>query len=133
MCATVENGVKQFKGMFRTLSLALEGRIGVEIPVSHPLMAWLVEHTAELLAKYTVGHDGRTPLERLRGRRYRLANFEFGEQVMVRTPVTCITSPPGEARQRLPRGGTQSPVWMPGGRRGRGLASGGAPTPTWSP
>ena len=65
---SVENGVKQFKGLLRTLSLALEARVGVEVPVSHPLTSWLVDHTAELLTKYTISHDGRTPLERLTGK-----------------------------------------------------------------
>ena len=61
----IECGVRQFKGMLRTLSLALESRIGARIPVTHPAMWWFVEHTTELMAKHLVGKDGRTPYERL--------------------------------------------------------------------
>ena len=56
----VESGVKQVKGMVRTLMLALESRIQGDIPVHHPIMLWLVEHAAELTTKHLVGHDGKT-------------------------------------------------------------------------
>ena len=83
-----------------------------------PLMSWLVEHTAELLTKYTISHDGRTPLERLTGNKYRIANFEFGEQVMVRTPLVVARAlPPGGASE--PAGGrrriaSMDARWAPG-------------------
>ena len=65
----IECGVRQFKGLLRTLCLALEDRIGALIPVTHPVMMWLVEHTTELLAKHLVGRDGLTPYERLFGKK----------------------------------------------------------------
>ena len=51
----VERGVKQVKGMARTLMLALESRIQGDIPVHHPIMLWLAEHAAELTTKHLVG------------------------------------------------------------------------------
>ena len=57
----IENAVNQFKGMFRTVCVALESRIAAEVPVTHPITMWLTEHVAELLAKYLVGRDGKTP------------------------------------------------------------------------
>ena len=65
---SVENAVKQVKGMIRTLMLALQARIQGEIPVDHPVMLWLVEHAAELLTKHLVGHDGKTAYARLFGK-----------------------------------------------------------------
>ena len=39
----VEVGIKNFRGHYRTLERCLGRRLGVEIPVDHPLMAWLAK------------------------------------------------------------------------------------------
>ena len=57
----IECGVKQLKGMIRALYMALEHRIQGVIPVTHPTILWLVEHTTELLAKCQMGHAGKRP------------------------------------------------------------------------
>lgn len=44
-----ENAVKQVTKQLRTLKLCLEARIGQKIPMSHPIITWLVEHSAWLL------------------------------------------------------------------------------------
>eukprot|EP00969_Alexandrium_andersonii_P017889 782864-Alexandrium_andersonii.AAC.1 len=49
---SVENAVKQLKGLVRTLMLALQARIQGEVPAHRPVMLWLVEHAGELLTKY---------------------------------------------------------------------------------
>eukprot|EP00969_Alexandrium_andersonii_P135581 5997903-Alexandrium_andersonii.AAC.1 len=64
--------------------LALQERIQGEIPVDRPVMPWLTEHTGELLAKHSVGHDGRTAFERLFGHPSRDDGYEFGEQAFFR-------------------------------------------------
>ena len=35
------------------------------LDVHYPLFAWLVEHSADVLTKCSVGSDGRTPYERI--------------------------------------------------------------------
>ena len=121
----IECGVKQFKGMLRTLNLALEDRIKAEIPVTHPIMLWMVEHATELLAKYLVGKDGKTPYERLMGKRYRIEAFEFGEQVSYKKRVAEMADPgSGPASAGTPRGKrSESVAWMPSGPGGCGWAS----------
>eukprot|EP00975_Prorocentrum_lima_P049162 10289898-Prorocentrum_lima.AAC.1 len=64
--------------------LALQERIQGEVPVDHPAMLWLIEHAGELLTKHSVGHDGRTPFERLFGKPCREDGYEFGELVHYR-------------------------------------------------
>eukprot|EP00969_Alexandrium_andersonii_P266774 11790068-Alexandrium_andersonii.AAC.1 len=59
--------------------LALQARIQGEVSVHHPVMLWLIEHAGELLTQYMVGHDGRTPYERLFGKPCREDGYEFGE------------------------------------------------------
>eukprot|EP00969_Alexandrium_andersonii_P343475 15182033-Alexandrium_andersonii.AAC.1 len=46
---SVENALKQLKGLIRTLMLALQARIQGEVPVDHLAMIWLVGHAGELL------------------------------------------------------------------------------------
>ena len=89
---SVENAVKQVKGMNRTLMLALQARIQGEIPVDHPVMLWLVEHAAELLTKHLVGHDGRTAYARLFGKPCRDEAYEFGEQVYFKRKMAGLGS-----------------------------------------
>ena len=47
-------------------------------------MSWLVEFVAVLVNRYEVGHDGKTPWERLRGKQSRLLGLEFGELLLFR-------------------------------------------------
>ena len=77
-----ERSVGVFEDQFRTLKLALEGRIKHRLPSSHPVTAWLVEHTAWVLNKFHLGLDGRTAYGRLHGREGRDRVCEFGETVM---------------------------------------------------
>eukprot|EP00969_Alexandrium_andersonii_P111857 4940389-Alexandrium_andersonii.AAC.1 len=52
-----------------------------EIPVDHPVVLWPIEHAGELLAKRQVGHDSKTPYERLFGKPCPSKGLEFGESV----------------------------------------------------
>ena len=45
---------------------------------------WLVEHAADILTKYPVGKDGRTPYERVKKKKYGGEMFEFGSVVLVK-------------------------------------------------
>ena len=56
----VERAVGLVEEMLRVYLLALERKIGAEIPTHHPTMAWLVKHTSENISKYMVGWDGKT-------------------------------------------------------------------------
>jgi hypothetical protein len=58
--------------------------VGEKIPGDHHIVAWLVEFAAVLVNRYEVGHDGKTPYERLRGKQSRLLGLEFGERLHCR-------------------------------------------------
>ena len=79
-----ERAVQSLESMVRTLKLGIEARKGARIPVRHSTFSWMVEHAADLLTKYVVGGDGRTPYERLKGRAYRGELYEFGQPVFRR-------------------------------------------------
>ena len=57
------------KGHVRTCKIALEHKIGMEIPETHPLLSWLVYYACQAYNRYHLGPDGRSPRERVLGRR----------------------------------------------------------------
>jgi len=53
----------------RTLKAALESRIGVQLPCTHPVIRWLVQHSADVTNKSAVNHSGNTPYAELHGKK----------------------------------------------------------------
>ena len=78
----VERGIQAVQGMVRTLRSAVEGRWGIRLEVDHAVWPWLVEYAGYLLTRCEVSHDGKTPYERLKGKRARLQGMEFGEGIL---------------------------------------------------
>ena len=81
---SVENGVGLFKGLLRVHLIALEMKIEGQIPSHHPVGSWLVQHVASLVTKHLVGTDGRTPYERMTGKKLHEEGLEFGEKLFAR-------------------------------------------------
>jgi hypothetical protein len=81
---SVENGVKLIKGLLRVHLLALERKVGARFPTAHPVIAWLIEHVADIATKYLQGVDGRTGYERLYGKKVHEECLEFGERIFWR-------------------------------------------------
>ena len=61
----------------------MEGEANVVVPSDHPLMAWIMDHSATLLKlfKRAAGDDTCTAIHRLRGRPWKIAIPPFGELV----------------------------------------------------
>jgi hypothetical protein len=96
-----ERSVQSIEGQVRTLKLALEQHLNGKISMSHVIMAWMVEHAADLLNKFAVGEDGRTAYERIKGKKYSGEALEFGREILYRIPCK-------------PEGGNMSERWVPG-------------------
>ena len=62
-----EVAVKPVKASFRANQLTLERRLQTQIPPNHPVLTWLIRHSAILRTMRQVGRDGRTGYERARG------------------------------------------------------------------
>ena len=62
-----ESAVGVVKGMFRTLLLGFEKQIGGRMPLTHPVVSWLVAHAAAVRNLRVVGADGKTLQQRARG------------------------------------------------------------------
>ena len=75
----IESTVGAFKGLLRTMVLALENRIGHRIPPDHPAIAWLAPHCAWTLTIRVRGDDGKTAYQRVRLKPFSTRMLEFGE------------------------------------------------------
>ena len=90
----IEVGVMVLRGLFRTLKLCLEARLGKFIPIGHALMPWLLQHTCFLLNIAKRGQDGLTSWARARGRAFRQKILGIGETVMYKLPTKGPRSQP---------------------------------------
>ena len=80
----------------RTIKLALESRIGSEMPSDHDVIPWVAEYAATIINKGQVGADGKTAYERLKGKPAHLSGHEFGEKVLWKS-----STPARERRNRM--------------------------------
>ena len=82
----IERGNLSVEGQVRVLKVAFEARlgkkVGKKVPSDHAALAWLVEFA--LINRYEVGHDVRTPYERLRGKSSKLLGLKLGERLHFR-------------------------------------------------
>ena len=77
-----EKTVQEVEGQARTLKMALEGCLRCSIPSETPVIMWLIEHAGDLMNRFRVGDDGRTPRERNTGKQDTPMMAEFGESIM---------------------------------------------------
>ena len=78
----IEHAIQRVEGQVRTFKLALENRLGTTIPEDSCIMPWLVEYAGVSLTLGEVSSDGKTPYQRLRGKKLQHELVEFGERVM---------------------------------------------------
>ena len=83
----IERAVQAIESQARTIKLALESRIGMEIPSDHDVIPWIVVYVATMINKGQVGADGKTAYERLKGNPAHLSGLEFGEKVLWKSSV----------------------------------------------
>jgi hypothetical protein len=79
-----ERAVQSVSEQVRVIRRGLEQRLGLKLSCKHPVMTWLVEHSADLISKYQVGEDGKTAYERWKGKRFTMEEIEFGEKIHYR-------------------------------------------------
>ena len=82
-----EKAVHDVTAHLRTLKLALESRLKVEIDDNLPIVQWMIEHAVFLLNKFGVGPDGMTPFERLTGRKWKRPVLEVGEVCLAKLAI----------------------------------------------
>ena len=63
-----EAAIKELTDQLRTLKMSPEHRVQCRLHNTHPVMAWLVEHSAYVLNQCELHTDGRTAYGRLHGK-----------------------------------------------------------------
>ena len=64
------------------------------------IMSWMIRWAGELISKYSIGDDGRTAYERIRGEVCAVPVVPFGETVMY-LPLKTTKSNKGEAVRKI--------------------------------
>ena len=74
-----EQAVRKIEDELRTWKSCIDDAIKDRLPPTHDLLTWLVEHVASINRRTAVGQDGKTPIDRTRGRKGRDLMAEFAE------------------------------------------------------
>jgi len=80
----VERGIRSVTAQTRVMLSAVQARWGLELPIEHPFICYLVEYAAVLLNRFEVGADGKTSYERNKGKKATTMGIEIGEAVLWR-------------------------------------------------
>ena len=80
----IENAVMSLRGNIRTIKCHIESTTQEPLSDDSPVTPWLVEH-AGCIRK---SRDGRTPFERLHGKKPTQEFVPFGEKVLARQVTT---------------------------------------------
>ena len=73
--------IRSIRGQFRTFRDNLENAYEVLIDSGHPVIPWMVDHSAATIDRFQVGGDGKTSYERRRGKTFQKELAEFSECV----------------------------------------------------
>ena len=87
---SAENAVSCSERGIRKLRIALEDQYKLKIPLEHNIIPWLVQHAGFAYNRFQVGHDGKTPYSRIRGRSFDKSLCEFGECIHYKIPKRII-------------------------------------------
>ena len=66
---SIESAIRELSGMTRTLKDFIECKMGEQLGQDHPMLPWIVEYSGTVITRYRVGQDGRTPYQRLKGKK----------------------------------------------------------------
>ena len=80
----VENAVMWLCGVIRTIKCHVESCTQEELREDSPILPRLVGHAGSILSRCQKGRDGRTPFERLHGKKPTQEFVQVGEKVLAR-------------------------------------------------
>ena len=82
----VERAVQGVEQCLRTMKSSLDERMGVKVDVRHPVITWMCEFVTYMMNRMEVATDGKTPYERVKGKKSEVMGLEFGEKVLWKHP-----------------------------------------------
>ena len=80
----IENAVMLLRGIIRTMKCHIESRTQESLGDEFPVIPWLVEHAGCILSRCQKGRHGKTPFERMHGKKPPQESVPFGEKVLAR-------------------------------------------------
>ena len=83
-----DNAVMLLRGIIRTTKCHIASRTQEPLSDDSPVIPWLVEHAGGIVSRCQKGRDGRTPFERLQGKKPTQEFVPFGEKVLARQITT---------------------------------------------
>ena len=89
--ASIERAIQDVEAQIRTLRSALEERIGARVHIKSRVVDWLIRHAACFISRCRVRPDGRTAMQKIKGRNPISKIAEFGEVVHFKIPKTQLT------------------------------------------
>ena len=95
----VEVAIRDEKRQSRALLSELEEHFG-KLEDTHPLLTWLSRHAAFCLSRFSIQDDGKTPYQRLTGRKWNRPMVTFGEKVYFRPLDSYRVSKEGESERK---------------------------------
>ena len=101
----IERAIREVKGLVRTMRSALEEKIQDKIRLDSTIVPWLVRHAGYVITRCRIGEDGKTAMQRLKGRKTNVPWVEFGETVMFKLPK--VPNMPGDFQDRF-----ESGIWL---------------------
>ena len=100
----IENAVMLLRGIIRTIKCHIESRTQESLGDESLVVPWLMEHAGCIQSRCQKGRDGKTPFERMHGKKPTQEFVPFGEKVLARRVTT-------EPRNRMnPR--YQYGIWL---------------------
>ena len=84
----IEKAVMLLRRIIRTINCHIESRTQESHGDESPVIPWLVEHAGCILPRSQKGRDGKTPFERMHGKKPPKEVVPFGEKVLARRVTT---------------------------------------------
>ena len=79
-----EVAVREIKDQIRAVRSLLETKLGEKLPENADILAWLPRYCANVINRYRIGRDGKTPERRRTGRQWARPAGVFGEKMFFR-------------------------------------------------
>ena len=84
----IEKAEMFFRGFIRTIKCHIESSTQEPLGDKSLVLPWFVEHAGCILSRCQKGRDGKTPFERLHGKKPTQEFVPFGEKVLVKQTTT---------------------------------------------
>ena len=100
----VERAIREVKGMVRTLMSAIEEATGTDIELIGSIAPWIVRGAADLINRCMIREDGKTAMQKLKGRKVNTPYVLWGRWSSSSTRSWAACRATSRATFRLERG-----------------------------